>query len=151
MALVIRTALRAWAFSIAALLVACAGLATLTASSSSTSLVRLAVAASVLSVFAATVALLMTKRSERTRLRCLVWGGAVPLAVGCGTAVLAGSAGGFGYGIVALLPWLVGLPAAVLLGRWLPALRLPSLRSRNRGERFRADSLGRKWSRRVNG
>ena len=126
----IRTALRAWGFSAAALLAACAGLATITASTSSTSLVRLGLAASVLSVFAAAVALLMTNRSERTRLRSLVWGGAVPLAVGIGTALVAGSAGGFGYGILALLPWLVGLPAAVLLGRWLPTLPLPTLRRR---------------------
>jgi hypothetical protein len=124
------TALRAWGFSVVALLAACSGLATLTSSSSSTSLVRLAVAASVLSVYAATAALLMTKRSERTRLRCLVWGGAVPLAVGIATALLAGSAGGFGSGLLAVLPWLAGVLAAVLLGPWLPTLRLPTLRRR---------------------
>ena len=132
------TALRAWGFSLLALLVACAGLATLTASSSSTSLVRLAVAASVLSVYAATAALLMTKRSDRTRFRCLVWGGAVPLAVGIATALLAGSAGGFGSGLLALLPWLAGVLAAVLLGPWLPTLRLPRLRRRQQAERFPA-------------
>ena len=112
------TALRAWGFSVVALLVACAGLATLTSSSSSTSLVRLAVAASVLSVYAAAAALLMTRRSERTRFRCLVWGGTVPIAVGIATALLAGSAGGFGSGLFALLPWLAGVLAAVLLGPW---------------------------------
>ena len=130
------TALRAWGFSVVALLVACAGLATLTSSSASTSLVRLAVAASVLSVYAAMAALLMTKRSERTRLRCLVWGGTVPLAVGIATALLAGSAGGFGSGLLAVLPWLAGVLAAVLLGPWLPTLRLPALRRRRPAERF---------------
>jgi hypothetical protein len=130
------TTLRAWGFSVVALLVACGGLATLTSSSSSTSLVRLAVAASVLSVYAATAALLMTKRSERTRLRCLVWGGTVPLAVGIATALLAGSAGGFGSGLLAVLPWLAGVLAAVLLGPWLPTLRLPALRRRHPVERF---------------
>ena len=129
------TALRAWGFSLLALLVACAGLAALTASSSSTSLVRLAVAASVLSVYAATAALLMTNQSERTRLRCLIWGGAVPLAVGIVTALLAGSAGGFGSGLFALLPWMAGMLAAVLLGPWLPTLRLPTL-WRRRTERL---------------
>ena len=124
------TALRAWGFAVVALLVACAGLATLTASSTSTSLLRLGVAAAVLSVFATTVALLMTRRSERSPLRCLVWGGAVPLAVGIATAALAGSAGGFGDGILALLPWLVGVLAALLLGPWVPTLRLPKLRRR---------------------
>ncbi|HEV2930111.1 MAG TPA: hypothetical protein VGW74_15565 [Propionibacteriaceae bacterium] len=136
MAVVMGTALRAWGFSVVALLVACAGLATLTSSSSSTSLVRLAVAASVLSVYAATAALLMTKRSERTRLRCLVWGGTVPLAVGSATSLLAGSAGGFGSGLLAVLPWLAGVLAAVLLGPWVPTLRLPTLRRRH--ERFQA-------------
>lgn len=132
------TALRAWGFSVVALLVACAGLATLTSSSSSTSLVRLAVAASVLSVYAATAALLMTKRSERTRLRCLVWGGTVPLAVGSATSLLAGSAGGFGSGLLAVLPWLAGVLAAVLLGPWLPTLRLPALGRRHPAERFQS-------------
>jgi len=130
-----RPALRAWGFSIVALIVACAGLATLTASSSSTSLIRLGVAAAVLSVYAATMALLMTRRSERTRLRSLVWGGAVPLAVGIATALLAGAAGGFASGLLALLPWLAGVLAAVLLGPWLPTLRLPSLRRRQPVER----------------
>lgn len=130
------TAVRAWGFSLVALLVAGAGLATLTASSSSTSLVRLAVAASVLSVYAATVALLMTNQLERTRLRCLVWGGAVPLAVGIATALLAGSAGGLWSGLLALLPWLAGVLAAVLLGPWLPTLRLPTRRHRQPVERF---------------
>jgi hypothetical protein len=130
-----RTALRAWGFSILALVVACAGLATLTASSSSTSLVRLGVAASVLSVYAATMALLMTKRAERTRFRCLIWGGTVPLAVGVATALLAGTAGGPGSGMLALLPWLSGVLAAVLLGPWLPTLRLPTLRRRRPAER----------------
>jgi hypothetical protein len=129
------TALRAWGFSLVALVVACAGLATLTASSSSTSLVRLGIAASVLSTYTATMALLMTKRSERTRLRSLVWGGAVPLTVGIGTALLAGSAGGFAAGLLALLPWLAGVLAAALLGPWLPTLRLLSLRRRQPTER----------------
>ena len=132
------TALRAWGFSLVALLVACAGLASFTASSSSTSLGRLAVAAAALSVFTAAVALIMTRQSERTRLRCLIWGGTVPLAVGIATALLAGSAGGLVAGLLALLPWLTGVVAAVVLGPWLPTLRLPALRRRDRVERLQS-------------
>ena len=76
--------LRAWGFSLVALLAACAGLAAVSASASSTSTVRLSIAAAVLSVFAALVALLITPRDERTRLRSLLWGGLVPLVVGIG-------------------------------------------------------------------
>jgi hypothetical protein len=133
-----RTALRAWGFSLVALLVACAGLASFTASSSSTSLGRLAVAAAALSVFTAAVALIMTRQSERTRLRCLIWGGTVPLAVGIATALLAGSAGGLVAGLLALLPWLAGVVAAVVLGPWFPTLRLPALRRRDRVERLQS-------------
>ena len=50
----------------------------------------------------------------------------MPVAIGIATAMLAGSAGGFAPGLLALLPWLAGVAAAVLLGPWLPSLRLPT-------------------------
>ena len=129
-------ALRAWGFSLVALLAACAGLAAVSASATSTSTVRLSIAAAVLSVFAALVALLITPREERTRLRSLLWGGLVPLVVGVGTGLLAGSAGGFVPGLKALLPWLAGVLAAGVLGPLLPAVRLPLLRRRDAADRF---------------
>jgi hypothetical protein len=129
-------ALRAWGFSLVALLAACAGLAAVSSSASGTSMVRLSIAAAVLSVFAALVALLITPRDERTRLRSLLWGGLVPLLVGVGTGLLAGSAGGLVPGLLALLPWLAGVLAAGLLGPVLPAVRLPLLGRRGEADRF---------------
>ena len=123
-------ALRAWGFSLVALLVACAGLAAVSASASSMSTVRLSIAAAVLSVFAALVALLITPRDERTRLRSLLWGGLVPLVVGSGRACWPGRPAGSYAGVLALLPWLVGVLAAGLLGPVLPSVRLPLLRRR---------------------
>jgi len=131
---VIRIALRAWGFSLAALLAACAGLASVSSSAASTSMVRLNVAAAVLSGFAAVAALLVTPRAERTRLRSLFWGGTVPLLVGAGTAALAGSAGGLVPGLLALLPWLTGVLVAGLVGPVLPSFRLPW--RRNQVDRF---------------
>jgi hypothetical protein len=135
-AVVIRIGLRAWGFSLVALLAACAGLAAVSASASSTSTVRLSIAAAVLSVFAALVALLITPRDERTRLRSLVWGGLVPLVVGIGTGLLAGSAGGIATGLLALLPWLAGVLVAGLLGPLLPSVRLPLLQRRDAADGF---------------
>lgn len=119
----IRTALRAWGLSLAALLAAGAGLSAVSASASGTTLLRLSIAAAVLSVFAALVALLTTERDDRTWWRCLIWGGAVPLAVGLATGGLAATAeGSLAAGALALAPWLAGVLAAAGLGRWLPTL-----------------------------
>jgi MFS family permease len=131
-----RIALRAWGFSLAALLAACAGLASVSSSAASTSMTRLSVAAAVLSVFAAVTALLVTPREERTRLLSLLWGGLVPLLVGIGTALLAGSTGGLVPGLLALLPWLAGVLVAGLAGPALPSFRLPRLRRRSEADRF---------------
>jgi hypothetical protein len=98
--------------------------------------VRLSVAAAVLSIFAALVALLITPRAERTRLRSLLWGGLLPLVIGILTALLAGASGGAVPGLLALLPWLAGVLVAGLLGPMLPSVRLPLLRRRDAADRF---------------
>ena len=132
----IRIALRAWGFSLVALLAACAGLAAVSSGAAGTSAVRLSVAATVLSIFAALVALLITPREERTRLRSLLWGGLLPLVVGIATGLLAGASGGTGSGLLALLPWLAGVLLAGLVGPMLPSVRLPLLRQRDAVDRF---------------
>jgi hypothetical protein len=132
---VIWTTLKAWGLAVLALLAASAGMSVLTASSSSTSLVRMDIAAAVLSTFAAAIGLLLTERAERTRLRCLLWGGTVPVLVGVGTAALVVATAGVGAGLLALLPWLTGALAAWGLGPYLPQLRLPRLRWTNRQAR----------------
>jgi hypothetical protein len=122
-----RTTLRAWGTSLLALVVAGAGLFALASSSTTTSLLRMAVAAGVLSVFVSAAGVLVTPAEGRTRLRCLAWAG-LPLVVGAATAFLvAGDAGPVGA-LEALLPWLVGPVAAAFLGSRLPALRLPTRR-----------------------
>ena len=132
----IRIALRAWGFSLVALVAACAGLAAVSSGAGGTSAVRLSVAAAVLSIFAALVALLITPRDERTRLRSLLWGGLLPLVVGIVTGLLAGSSGGAVSGLLALLPWLAGVLVAGLAGPMLPSVRLPLLRQRDAADRF---------------
>lgn len=124
----IRTTLRVWSLSSLALIAASAGMSAVTASSSTISLVRMAIAAAVLSIYTAFIALLLTDPTQRSRLRCLIWGGAVPVAVGIGTAALAGSSSDLIGGLIALLPWLSGALAAWGLGPYLPVLRLPRLR-----------------------
>jgi len=124
---VIWTTLRACGLSVLALVAASAGMSALTASSSTTSLVRIDIAAAVLSTYAAGIGLLLTDRAKRTRLRCLLWGGTVPVLVGLGTGVLVVSTAGAGAGLLALLPWLTGALAAWGLGPYLPELRLPRL------------------------
>ena len=132
----IRIALRAWGFSLVALLAACAGLASVSSGAAGTSTVRLSVAAAVLSIFAALVALLITPREERTRLRSLLWGGLLPIVVGIVTGLLAGASGGAVPGLLALVPWLAGVLVAGLLGPMLPSVRLRLLRRRDAADRF---------------
>jgi hypothetical protein len=129
---VIWTTVRAWGLAALALLAASAGMSVLTTSSSSTSVVRMDVAAAVLSIYAAAIGLLLTDRAARTRLRCLLWGGTVPVLVGVGTAALVAATAGAMAGLLAMLPWLTGALAAWGLGPYLPELRLPRFRSTNR-------------------
>ncbi len=125
---VFRTALRAWGLSVLALVTAGAGMAVLTASSSTTSLVRMGIAAAVLSVYAAAIGLLTTLRGDRTRWRCLLWGGAIPAVVGMVTGIVVAGAAGAAAGALAAVPWLVGTLVAWGAGPYLPGFRLPSMR-----------------------
>lgn len=117
--------LRAWVVAVLALLAAGAGVSALSGGAASSSLLRLGFAAAVLSVYAAVAALVTTRRESRTPLRCAVWGGAVPLAVGVVTLLLVAARAGAVAGAVNASPWLLGVLAAVLLGPWLPAFRWP--------------------------
>lgn len=120
-------AIRAWLVAIVALALAGAGITSLAAGSTVTSLSRMAVAGGVLAAYTATVALLVTPRAERTLARCLWWGGLVPGVVAVVTTVLVTSQAGFAPGVVSGLPWLVGAVPVCALGRHLPAL--PSWRN----------------------
>lgn len=123
-----RTTVRAWVVSLLALVVAGAGLFALASSSTTTSLLRMGVAAAVLGVFVSVAGVLVTPTEARTWLRCLVWG-ALPLVVGAGTALLVADQAGASAALVALLPWLAGPVVGTFLGPRLPALRLPARRA----------------------
>lgn len=124
--MIARTA-RAWLAAALALLVAAAGMSALTTSSSSSSLVRIGVAAGVLSAYAAAVAIVTTPRTERTPLRCLLWGTGVPLVVAGSNLVLVAPLVGMGQALLSALPWLLGAGLVSLLGPVLPSLRLPAV------------------------
>jgi hypothetical protein len=128
----VRTAVRTWFLSLVALVAAGAGMAVLTTNGPTTSLTRMGFAAAVLSIYAAAIGLLTTRRSERTRLRCLVWGGGVPTLVGVGTGILVATVAGLTAGLLAALPWLVGTVFAWAAGPYLPGLRLPPPRRTSR-------------------
>lgn len=123
---------RAWVAALVALLAAGAGLSALSSGSPTTSPLRLGVAAGVLSGYAAAVALVSTRRSDRTRPRCLLWGATVPWAVGVVNAVLVGPAAGATAAGTSALPWFVGAAVVSAIGPVLPSLRLPSRLRRSR-------------------
>lgn len=136
----IATTLRAWLTSLVILLVAAAGLFAVSATSRTTSLTQMAVAAAVLSALAAVAGLVVTPPEQRLARRRVLWGGAVPLGCGLGTAVVVGLDAGVWPGIVAGLPWLLGTALAGVIGGRLPDLRvlrlgavMRQLRDRNRG------------------
>ena len=124
------TAARAWLVGLVAVGLAGAGVTSLAAGSAVTSLTRMAVAAGALGAYTAVVALLVTPRTERTWLRCLWWGGLVPVVIAVVTMVLVAGRVGPGPAVLAGLPWLLGALPVCLLGPWLPAL--PPLRLRRR-------------------
>jgi hypothetical protein len=122
----VRLTVRAWVAAVVALLAAGAGLSALSSGSPTTSSLRLAVAAGVLSGYAAAVALVLTARADRTAWRCLWWGSTVPAIVAVITAALVAPAAGAVSALLSALPWLLGAVVVSALGPWLPALPLPS-------------------------
>lgn len=121
-------AVRAWLAATAALALGGAGLTSLAAGSTVTSLTRMAVAAMILSAYTALVALVVTPRADRTWTRCLWWGGLVPGVIAITTAILVASRSDLGHGIVYGLPWVLGALIVCLLGTRLPAVPLPRWR-----------------------
>lgn len=121
-------AVRAWLVSLAALALGGAGLTSLAAGSTVTSLTRMAVAAAVLSAYTALVGLVVTPRADRTWTRCLRWGGLVPGVIAITTAALVASRSDLGHGILSGLPWVLGALVVCLLGPRLPAVPLPRWR-----------------------
>jgi hypothetical protein len=116
---------RAWVAGVAALLAAGTGVASLAAGGTEMSAPRAALAAAVLSVFTATLAVVVTDKAVRTPVRCLVWGGTVPVLVAVANTVSVSLDAGLLRGVLTSLPWLVGLGVATF-GSHLPGLRLPS-------------------------
>lgn len=125
-------ALRAWLVALVAAGLAGAGVTSLAAGSAVTSPTRMSVAAGVLGAYTAVVALLVTPRDERTWARCLWWGGLVPVLIAAVTVVLVWGSVGPAAAALAGLPWLLGALPVCLLGPWLPGLRAPRLRRRDR-------------------
>ncbi len=121
-------AVRAWLVGLVAVGLAGAGVTSLAAGSAVTSLGRMSVAAGVLGAYTAVAALLVTPRDERTWVRCLWWGGLVPMLIAVVTLVLVAGRAGLAPAALAALPWLVGALPVCLVGPWLPAL--PRLRLR---------------------
>lgn len=119
---------RAWAVAAVGLLVATAGMTSLAISGSVTSATRMAVAAGILSGYTAVVGIVTTRRPNRTRLWCLLFGGVVPLVVGLVNLVLVSRTVGTAAGAFSALPWLVGPLLAYAVGPLLPALRFPAFR-----------------------
>ena len=132
-----RISLVCWGLSLITLVAAAGGLSALTAGSTSTSLPRMAGAAAVLSLVSGFSGLLLAPRAQRSRGRCLLWGGAVSVLVGLGTALLVAGAAGPLAALWAALPWLAGPLLVWSAGPWLPAMRLPSLSSLRRTSRGR--------------
>lgn len=122
----IKQTARAWGLAVLALLAAAAGMVSLIAGNSVVSTPRMAVAAGVLAAYAAAVAIVVTDRAERTRLRCLAWGATVPVLVGLANALLVIGPAGVGRAVLSAVPWLVGSLLVSAFGPALPGIRLPA-------------------------
>lgn len=111
-----------WPFVIgaAALIAAGLGLSRWVAGSGPSAQTEFGVAAGILSLYTAVVSLLATDRDERTIVRSLLWGGAVPVLVGALTAWAVITQTHRPSSLLAALPWLAGPAASIPLGLVLP-------------------------------
>lgn len=124
-----RVGLLAAAGSVVAVLVGGAGLFAISSSTTSVSLVRMALAAGVLALLSSLAGVLLVPRAEWSPLGRGSCGALVPVLVGLGTALFVGLAEGVAAAALAGLPWLLGgllgagLNPFVSDLTWLPALR----------------------------
>lgn len=110
-----------WAAALVSLIIAGAGMSATLSGSATTEPVRLSFAAALLGCYAALVGVVVTERADRTRLRCVLWGGGIPILVGWLTAVVVAADAGPAAGLLAGAPWLAGPLLVALIGRRLPA------------------------------
>lgn len=116
----IRNLLIGWTASLLSLIIAGAGMSATLTGSATTDQVRLGFAAALLGTYAALVGVIFTDREARTRLRCLLWGGGVPVLIGWLTMIVVTADAGPGVGIPAGAPWLAGPALITVIGPRLP-------------------------------
>ena len=122
-----RTLLGAWTGSVLVLVVGGAGLFALTSSSTSTSVVRMGLAAGVLALLSSLAAVVLVPRETCAPLARACCGLLVPGLVGAGSALFVGAHDGAVPALLAGLPWLVGGLAGAGLSPFLGELRRPEL------------------------
>jgi hypothetical protein len=116
----IKNLLAGWTAALLALIIAGAGMSATLSGSATTDPVRLSFAAILLSCYAALVGTVLTERTDRTWLRCLVWGGGIPILVAWLTMIVVAADAGPLAGTLAGAPWLAGPLLVALIGRRLP-------------------------------
>ncbi len=116
----IRNLLLGWGAGLGSLIIAGAGMSATLSGSATTDPLRLSFAAVVLGGYAALVGVIVTERTDRTWLRCLVWGGGVPIMIGWLTTIVVTVDAGIAPGLLAGVPWLAGPALVALIGRRLP-------------------------------
>lgn len=128
-----RVALRATLCSLVVLVVGGAGLFAMSSSSTTTSLVRMGMAAGVLALLATLVALVLVPRDRVGTVPRGALAALVPLLVGVGTALFVGLRGPLTAGLLAGLPWWAGALLGAALSPVLAEVRRPAvLRRRDR-------------------
>ena len=139
----IKNLLVGWAAALLALIIAGAGMSATLSGSATTDPVRLSFAAVLLSGYASLVGIVLTERADRTRLRCLIWGGGIPILVAWLTMIVVAADAGPLPGIIAGAPWLAGPVLVALIGRRLPT----SIRTAGSGTGWPVAEAGGPWSR----